>query len=583
MKKETLIPIAFWIAVFCTLFIIIQSTFRYHFYFIEQNQLFLFSWPYISERLVMPGGFALIAGEFLVQFFTTPYMAAIIIAALLTSVGTATAGIVRIIDKESSLRLLSLLVVISLFFIHCDFNYLTQGTIAYLLTLGAIALYLKEKRFSSRLSIGIALTVLLFWLGGSVALLFGTSILFIEFASCPKKGIITILLPAIALILGTVAVYSGLLGEFRFAFLPDMFYQPQLQAHADIYFAWILLPLILFLVTILKKRKQLQGIKRYVCYVCLLALAVFFVYKDNSKYCDYKSYKLKELDYYARNNQWNELAQACKGKLTNYLYMSYLNMALAKEGKLAEHMFDFDQHGLLGLIVNSNKSQQISSLLSEIYFTMSNFGSAQEMAFEANISTLGYSSPRMLMRLVQTNLIFGSYPVAEKYISLLEKTYSYKKWANEQRKFLYNDKAIAADPFYSNARRSLPINHLEHSEGLAGDLQAILNVNPNDKNAFDYLSAIYLLSKDMNDFKPLLERFYGSKVLPKLPDSFQEAIIIYSEGDSNYWSKYNVSPTVIARYNSFKQIILQNRGNYNIQSILQPSYGNTYWYYFMFK
>ena len=149
-------------------------------------------------------------------------MAAIIIAALLTSVGTATAGIVRIIDKESSLRLLSLLVVISLFFIHCDFNYLTQGTIAYLLTLGAIALYLKEKRFSSRLSIGIALTVLLFWLGGSVALLFGTSILFIEFASCPKKGIITILLPAIALILGTVAVYSGLLGEFRFAFLPDM-------------------------------------------------------------------------------------------------------------------------------------------------------------------------------------------------------------------------------------------------------------------------------------------------------------------------------------------------------------------------
>lgn len=49
---------------------------------------------------------------------------------------------------------------------------------------------------------------------------------------------------------------------------------------------------------------------------------------------------------------------------------------------------------------------------------------------------MGYGNPRMLKRLVQTNLIYGAYPVAEKYIRILENTFYYKDWAKSQRKFL---------------------------------------------------------------------------------------------------------------------------------------------------
>ena len=35
----------------------------------EQNQLFLFSWDYFVQRVVLPGGLADWIGEFLVQFY----------------------------------------------------------------------------------------------------------------------------------------------------------------------------------------------------------------------------------------------------------------------------------------------------------------------------------------------------------------------------------------------------------------------------------------------------------------------------------------------------------------------------------
>ena len=93
--------------------------------------------------------------------------------------------------------------------------------------------------------------------------------------------------------------------------------------------------------------------------------------------------------------------------------MNYLNMALAREGMLGDQMFAFDQREPRSLMVNWNKTAEVSALLSDVYFAIGDIASAQEMAFEGNVAVHGYGSPRMLMRLVQTNLIYGAYPVAE--------------------------------------------------------------------------------------------------------------------------------------------------------------------------
>ena len=79
--------VAFWLVVFTALFVFLQTYSKYHFYFIEQTQLFQFSGEYISDKLLIPGGFTLVLSEFLVQFFILPYAGAAITAGLLLIAG----------------------------------------------------------------------------------------------------------------------------------------------------------------------------------------------------------------------------------------------------------------------------------------------------------------------------------------------------------------------------------------------------------------------------------------------------------------------------------------------------------------
>ena len=76
--------VAFWLIVFGALFAFLQMCFEYHFYYIEQSQLFLFSEAYIRNKLLLPGGFSMLVAEFLVQFFIRPYVGALVTAVLLT-------------------------------------------------------------------------------------------------------------------------------------------------------------------------------------------------------------------------------------------------------------------------------------------------------------------------------------------------------------------------------------------------------------------------------------------------------------------------------------------------------------------
>ena len=102
----------------------LQITSKFHFFYIEQLQLFQFSGDYLADKISNPGGLSLIIGEFLTQFFITPYAGPFIIAATLTSIGLTMRAIIRQINPDKELFLLYLLPVLSLLLIQYDFNYL---------------------------------------------------------------------------------------------------------------------------------------------------------------------------------------------------------------------------------------------------------------------------------------------------------------------------------------------------------------------------------------------------------------------------------------------------------------------------
>ena len=578
--------VAFWLIVFGALFAFLQMCFEYHFYYIEQSQLFLFSEAYIRNKLLLPGGFSMLVAEFLVQFFIRPYVGALVTAVLLTGVGVCTAGIVKRIAPVSGLFILYVLPMLALLFMHFDFNYRVQGTVCYLMMMALLCGYMRIRNDLFRLVAGCVLVPVLFWLAGSIAVLFAGMVCLFEGLRKTPKWYISLIGVAEVLLLGVGTVYFSLMGEYRWVFGPDLYYHYTLHPKEIIYYSWICLPLVFLVAFFIRNKNSLSGKKWRAGISCIAQLAMIaaVLWWGMPKYSDAKTLKLKKLDYFARTEQWDKTIEECKGKLTNFLYMCHLNMALANKGELSDKMFNFDQRGPQGLLVQWNKSENISCLLSDIYFTMGAIASSQEMAFEGYVSAMEDGNPRMLKRLVQTNLIYGTYPVAEKYISILEKTYAYRDWAQSQRKYLYNDEVVESDPILGTRRRMLPDrNSLAMIKGLAGDLALFLEKGPANSAALQYLGAMYLLAKDLEGFKALVEKYYGTEFLPVLPVHFQEAVIVMSEKEPDYWKRFNVSETIVARFTDYKKQVLANRNNSAIAGLLNRSYGNTYWFYFMFK
>ena len=578
--------VAFWLIVFGALFAFLQMCFEYHFYYIEQSQLFLFSEAYIRNKLLLPGGFSMLVAEFLVQFFIRPYVGALVTAVLLTGVGVCTAGIVKRIAPVSGLFILYVLPMLVLLFMHFDFNYRVQGTVCYLMMMALLCGYMRIRNDLFRLVAGCVLVPVLFWLAGSITVLFAGMVCLFEGLRKTPKWYISLIGVAEVLLLGVGTVYFSLMGEYRWVFGPDLYYHYTLHPKEIIYYSWICLPLVFLIAFFVRNKNSLSGKKFFAGISCIAQLAMIaaVLWWGMPKYSDAKTLKLKKLDYFARTEQWDKTIEECKGKLTNFLYMCHLNMALANNGELSDKMFNFDQRGPQVLLVQWNKSENISCMLSDIYFTMGATASSQEMAFEGYVSAMEDGNPRMLKRLVQTNLIYGTYPVAEKYISILEKTSAYRDWAQSQRKYLYNDEVVESDPILGTRRRMLPDrNSLAMIKGLAGDLALFLEKGPANSAALQYLGAMYLLAKDLEGFKALVEKYYGTEFLPVLPVHFQEAVIVMSEKEPDYWKRFNVSETIVARFTDYKKQVLANRNNSAIAGLLNRSYGNTYWFYFMFK
>ena len=573
--------ILFWLAVYGILFSFLQVYSKFYFYYIEQNHFFQNTWSFVFENLLEPGGLASVISGFLIQFFLLPYAGAAITAALLTIAGWLTYGIIGRITSPSGWLVACLLPVIALMLIQFNPNYLPFGTIAFLLTLINLYFVLSIKDFHRRLVFHLLATFALFYTAGSVYMLYAFAVTIYEFFKGSLLSYPVLLILLEALLIGTGSVYFLTYTAYRFAFLPDHYFHYKWLPGTLIYLSWVCVLLMVTAACLIRKRKIAnKNIRMYVIVQILMVAGccwwgiLMYGFGERSK--------IIALDYYCRTEQWDSILELCKEPLNDYLSLGYANMALAKKGELGDKAFSYDQAGIEGLIFPWDKSAFSSMFLSDVYDAMKHLALSQKMAFEAFVIT---GSPRMLQRLVQTNLIYGAYPVAEKYICILENMYCYRKWAKAHRKFLYHDVAIELDAALGSKRKSLAkANFLSRIDGLDMDLQQLAIDNPCNRTAMEYAGVMYLLSKDMENFRKLLENCQQTEIFPVLPVSFQEAILIFSLKEPGYWTHDDISEVTKLRFFEFLKDVSANKNPRVALSVsLKPSYGDTYWYYHMFK
>lgn len=574
-----------WPVLYIALFAFLQTYCRYHFFYIEQGQLFQCTSEYLLERGCAPGGGALLLSESLVQCFRYPYAGAALTALLLLWTGIRMRGILRHIAPEREAELLYLLPPVLLLFLHFDFNYLISGTVAFNLMLETFHLCLGIPAGRWRMVAEIVATPLLYALAGPVAGLFALGAFLFEWLEKTPDFILSAIAVLLGIGCGITSVELAWMPDYRTALLPDAYYNN--APKAAIYYPWCAYLFSLLSAYFLKNTPMLSGRMKLFIRPVQGLVVIAMVGWGFRVYGDRQSAKVKELDYYTRTEQWDRIIGISQGPLNNYLEINYLNLALARKGELADRMFAFDQRGPQGVTLGWNKSESSSLLLCETAFAMGNTALTQKMAFEAYATARGEGNPRMLKRLVQTNLIFGEYKVAEKYLDILSNTLYYRTWAENHRKFLYDDSAIARDSLLGPMRKSLPKETaiLTDLENMGNDLRKIAEANPERHEAVHYMGALFLLAKDMKGFKKLLETYYGTEVLPTLlPKAFQEAVITLSEKEPDYWKRYHIPPAVMQRFAEYKRQVLANRNNKSaLPGLLRHAYGDTYWFYFMFK
>ena len=575
--------VVFWPVVFLLLFFFQQNHFAFHFFYIEQEQLFLWDSSYLMTRMIEPAGMVTWITEFCVQFFVHPHYGALIMSAWLTCIGMLTAGIIRRIAPAANLFLLCLLPVVLVHFNHFDANYSCRGTIAYTLLLVVMYGYFFITNLTARVLYAILFGVLLFWSAGAVSFLFATCILWRELFNRFSRAYYFIIPLLPVAMLAFWGVYSARFGEFRLLLFPDGYYNHMLRPGIAIYFPWIFLFILLLVCRLLCKREKSGGVFKHLETVGQLLLVIFVFWLGKGKFVNRDTDIYSELDFYMRSEQWDKIIERCGGDITDHLHLCCLNMALAEKGELTDRMFSFNQKGVRSLSVPWNKEPRVSVLLSDIYFSMGDIALAQWMAFEANVSMPNSCGTRMLKRLIQTNLIYGAYPVAEKYIDLLGKTKYYKDWSNEHRRFLWNDEAVENDSLLGIKRRCIPAESILTYDLQVAFIEQVAANNPDHVASLQYTGAFYLLSKQLHFFKDFIGKFYGTNVLPVLPEAYQEAIIILSEQEPSYLEQFVISPSVIVRFNEYKKQVTSNQNNSAaLPGLLKKKFGNTYWYYYMY-
>ena len=441
-------------------FLFFGLAYPHHLHYQEQYQWCLFDSTYVWEIVKLPGGVSDLLGRFCTQFFLYAWVGAVIIALLLSAIQLLT---LRLVNGQWSMANgqwsygLSFVPSFLLWLFLLDENALLGGVWAVLLTLLAIWGYVMVPSGWVRRILILVTFPILYWIA---------------------------------------------LGGNHYYRYPTVF--PTL-----LYVAWlsaVILPLVLHIF-----KSKVLSFKFHVSTSTVQGLTFLLVAVVMGslvwRNANFKAEKVMQYDFMARFQQWNRIIETVNAeKPNNQIGVTVQNLALAMRGMLADRLFEYNQNGILGLLPDVDRDATSPLPTAEAFYQLGMIYVAQRTVFEAQEAILDFQkSARCYKRLAQTNLIIGSYEVSRKYLTALQKTLFYREWANETLKLLGNEEAIAQHPEYGRLRQFAYKEDTYFSDHVTPEmLEALFLSNTDNRLAFEYLKAYYMLTNDRERYTRLL-------------------------------------------------------------------------------
>lgn len=268
----------------------------------------------------------------------------------------------------------------------------------------------------------------------------------------------------------------------------------------------------------------------------------------------------------------------------------HVNRALYHTGDLPDRMFSYPHvlnEPTLAL-VRGNATFMVGTTprqCGEIFFDLGRINESEHMAYES-LEIFG-DQPTVLKRLVYINVLKGRPEAARRFLALLERSLLHRSWARRLSRQLDRDSALS-DVTEVASRRDLMVTRdsVNDVEDLEGMLLALLERNPRNRMAFEYLMAHYLLTRQLDKLVANLRRLEDFDYR-HMPTHYEEALIMHlqtSGSEETAHRKWTVRPETWRRHAALMQALQRfSRDNpEEAYEVLRGEFGDTYFFFCLF-
>ena len=529
-------------------FVFFQFFYSYHLFYQEQNQLFLFSWDYITTYLDKPGWLACLAGDFLTQFYYYRYAGPTILTLSILMAGYNVRCGVEDTDIKGTWIPYTIAIAVMTMLVCFSFHYDYR-----LSSIIAVAGGANVFRFSTKILVSTRMFVKkLESLAEQHTSLDGTRL--------PQWitafSIFTSMLVCHWFFGCGMWVYAALvlLGCIKYINKPGNYTR----------LAAIAIPLFIIMLD-----KRLYFIDLYTAYTHP------GIGKFVKPQMDLEKTLAADCEYYFGN--YNTVVNMVeKDKEPNQYMKFYYNLVSAQGRSLPAVLLKYPNNYLGTFETLGPDTPPLTiKTINELYWILGDMTFCERAAILANVCSPENRNIRMMKRLAEINLVKGDYDAARKYMRILQKTFVWSRWANRAfdaigKKASSYDKALLQQYIdkrpYLNTRDTLRLNDNCHTI-----MSELMESNPNNYIAINYMLCSDLLLKDMETFKHDYDAYYLKQQNIAYETLYQEALAIYLAGTQASpaeWAKYIKRQDVLQRFKQYNE----QRGN--------PAFKDTYWYYF---
>ncbi|MDR0541009.1 MAG: DUF6057 family protein [Dysgonamonadaceae bacterium] len=563
-KRHTiLLPALFFAA--CWVFFFFY--YPYHLYFKEQLTLF---GGELAPYLQKPAFLTEWTGDYLTQFYLLTGVGCTILAAVLAVLWQGLCLSFRRLGVRENAGQAALLPVAMEAALSCHLEYPLSMTLGAIIAVWAfVALTcLKNKTLFSVTAYGTAIA--LYILIGAPFLLFALLVVIKEIRTKRHWVFVSVLL-ATTLLIPLAA------SRFYYLTFSQSFYYPIIERYLlKQPFCFLLTEAVLLFAFVLVYYR----LKKQFLYALLIIIAPLAVYRI----ADFKEEYNLALSSEAYFGNWKKVKSLSKQpKYNTYISAYYGNLANAREGKLADELLKQYQPACFGLFLQIGETDSYINLTAspDVLIECGDLAQAQHSAMLAMLFTPHQRSSRMVRKLASIAIANGEYSTAEKYLRLLAKTALHRRWADDNRQFIAGDTIFE----FSGKRAFLSRRDtLFSSNDWRPPLVNLLQSNPQNRTAADYLLCYHLLRKDLKQFKADYDDYYYPTFGAASPELYQEALLICLDefGEREYAAelqKYRIHSEVLNKSHEF--LSLHETAQRNERKI-RSKFDTTYWFYYFY-